>query len=311
MRVLLTGAGGFVGQHILPMLREKKWDVLATSHADLDILNLLSIRKVVKDFQPNAIVHLAAQSQVGISWDLPILTAEVNILGSVNLYTEFAKENPNGKFLYVGSSDVYGITARKNRLLIEEMPCLPQNPYAITKLAAEQMLLQMAHKYKTRVICTRSFNHYGPGQNRGFVVSDFASQLAEIKLGYRDPIIKVGNLSAEREFIYVDDVARAYMTLLLKEIPSGIYNVATGRTTKIKRILEMLINISSTKVAVNLDENKMRPVDVKSFCGSNHKLSRLGWKEKIQLQNGLANTFDYWLRRCAKEYDEGKLKKGI
>ena len=305
MKVLITGAGGFVGQHIQPLLKKQGWDMLATNHDTLDIMDSSAIRRVLKDYNPDAIIHLAAQSKVGLSWKLPVLTAEVNTLGSVKLYTEFVQQNPQGKFLYIGSSDVYGITARKENLLTEDMPCTPQNPYSISKLAAEQMLLQMAHKHKTKVICTRSFNHYGPGQKRGFVVSDFASQLAETKLGYREPVIYVGNLTAEREFIYVDDVAEAYITLLADKNANGIYNVATGTPTGIEYILNVLLKIAAVNVEVRVDEKKLRPVDIKAFCGSNARLSSLGWKSQIALQDGLIKTFDYWLRRCQEEHESG------
>lgn len=305
MRVMITGAGGFVGQHLQPLLKKQGWDMLATGHDTLDIMDSSAIRRVLKDYEPDAIIHLAAQSKVGASWEQPEHTAEVNILGSVKLYAEFVQQNPQGKFLYIGSSDVYGITAKKENKLTEDMPCAPQNPYSISKLAAEQMLLQMARKYKTKVICTRSFNHYGPGQNRGFVVSDFASQLAEIKLGYREPAIYVGNLTAKREFIYVDDVAEAYITLLAEKNADGIYNVAAGSPTGIEFILKSLLEIASIDVEIRVDEKKLRPVDIKAFCGSNVKLSCLGWKPKTSLQEGLRKTFDYWLRRCQEEHESG------
>lgn len=305
MRVLITGAGGFVGRRIQPLLKKQGLDMLAASHDTLDIMDSTAIKNVLQDYKPDAIIHLAAQSNVGASWELPVLTAEVNILGSIKLYTEFVQQNSKGKFLYIGSSDVYGITAKKERVLTEDMPCIPQNPYSISKLAAERMLLQMAHKYKSTVICTRSFNHYGPGQNRGFVVSDFASQLAEIKLGYREPIIYVGNLIAKREFIYVDDVAEAYITLMLQKNINGIYNVAAGRTIGIESILNALIEIAAVEVNVCVDEKKMRPVDIKEFCGSNAKMSSLGWKPNTTVQDGLVKTFNYWLRRCREEHESG------
>ena len=305
MRVLVTGAGGFVGRYIQPKLQQQGWDVLAAGHSTLDIMDAAAIGRVIREYQPDAVIHLAAQSNVGASWSLPVLTAEVNIVGSVKLYTEFAKLNPKGLFLYVGSSDVYGMTAKQEAVLAEDMPCAPQNPYAISKLAAEQMLLQMEHKYKTPVICTRSFNHYGPGQNRGFVVSDFASQLAAIKLGYQEPVIAVGNLMAEREFIYVDDVAEAYTILVAKNAPSGIYNVATSKAVSIDSILKRLVAISGVDVEIRVDERKLRPVDVKAFCGSHEKKAQLGWAPKTALEEGLTRTFDYWIRRCQEEHESG------
>ena len=305
MRVLVTGAAGFVGRHLQPKLLRQGWEVLAAGHDVMDITDASSIRCVVRDFRPDAVVHLAAQSRVGASWELPVQTAEVNILGSIKLYTEFAQQNPRGRFLYIGSSDVYGITAKKENLLTEDMPCVPQNPYSISKLAAEQMLTQMAHKYQTTVICTRSFNHYGPGQDCGFVVSDFASQLAAIKLGYREPIISVGNLSAEREFLYVEDVADAYIMLLSQDTAEGIYNVSAGKAVGIEQILAELMRIAQTDVEIVVDEKKLRPVDVKSFCGSNARLAELGWQPQTLLQDGLEKTFEYWIRRCQEEHESG------
>ena len=309
MKVLVTGAGGFVGQHLLNKLLMKKNEVVAINRKnniflssldipvyETDILDFDTILNCIKKEKPDVLIHLAAQSNVGISWNKPILTASTNIEGSLNLYKAFFEVNPNGKFINIGSSDEYGLTAKLGIPLVEEMECKPQNPYSISKYCTEQMILQLAKKDKVNVVSTRSFNHFGPGQNTGFVISDFASQVAKIKKGLVENKIFVGDLSASRDFLYIDDVVDAYIKIAENKIPNGVYNISSGIGIKIEYILNKLIELSNMNIEVIIDKNKFRPAEVKKFIGNSDKLKELvGWKPNVNFDDGLEKTLNYWI----------------
>lgn len=309
MKVLVTGAGGFVGQHLLNKLLMKKNEVVAINRKnniflssldipvyETDILDFDTILNCIKKEKPDVLIHLAAQSNVGISWNKPILTASTNIEGSLNLYKAFFEVNPNGKFINIGSSDEYGLTAKLGIPLVEEMECKPQNPYSISKYCTEQMILQLAKKDKVNVVSTRSFNHFGPGQNTGFVISDFASQVAKIKKELVENKIFVGDLSAARDFLYIDDVVDAYIKIAENKIPNGVYNISSGIAIEIEYILNKLIEISNMNIEVIIDKNKFRPAEVKKFIGNSDKLKELvGWKPTVNFDNGLEKTLNYWI----------------
>lgn len=315
MKVLVTGAGGFVGKHLLRALLDKNHIVAALGIGcqalkdmpvalyEANILDFRAVLESMKAFNPDAIIHLAAQSNVPKSWDMPEETTQINIIGTVNVLKAFRNVNINGKFINIGSGDEYGLTASKCSLLTEDMKCEPQNPYAISKWCAEQMTLQLGKLYGLNVISTRSFNHFGPYQQKGFVVSDFASQIAAIVLGKQKPEIKVGNVEVARDFLYVGDVVNAYVALLENDVESGVYNVASGRSVIIKDILKTLIKLSNKEVEIIVDDSKVRKYDVKSFAGDNSKiLKATNWKHDNNIENKLKYTLDY----CIDELVERK-----
>lgn len=303
MRILITGSQGFVGRHLLQQFKEDDAELLTPDRSELDILDGQAVSDYMIGHRPDSVIHLAAQSNVGLSWQKPIETAATNILGTLNMYAAFAAQHSSGKFLYVGSSDAYGSVARQDKPLTEDMLCDPQNPYATSKWAAERILLQLSTRDHIKVICTRSFNQYGPGQNRGFVISDFASQLAAIKLGYAEPVVKVGNLSASREFIYVDDVAKTYSYMIRKDIVPGVYNICTGKTVKIESILHKLIHMTGIGVEVQKDASRYRPIDVPIIRGSNERINQFCPIEGTDLDDGLKRTYEYWLERCCIDHE--------
>lgn len=311
MKILVTGAGGFVGQHLIKKLLLNKYSVIAMDFAqnsvlekynipvyNTNILNFIDVENVINKEQPNVIVHLAAQSNVGISWKSTNLTTSVNIEGSLNLYKAFFNINPQGLFLNIGSSDEYGLTAKMGIPLTEEMECKPQNPYSISKYCTEQLLLQLSKKDNVKLVSTRSFNHFGPGQRTGFVISDFASQIAKIKLGIINNEIYVGDLSAARDFLYIDDIINAYIAIIENSVPNGIYNISSGKSYKIQDILNLLINLSGEEIKINIDKNKFRPAEVSNFVGASYKLKSVtSWEAKTSLMEGLKKTLDYWYKK--------------
>ncbi|WP_303996447.1 GDP-mannose 4,6-dehydratase [Megamonas hypermegale] len=309
MKILVTGAGGFVGKHLIKELLKRNHKVVALGIGDnsalyemgipvyeTNILDFNTVYKNIQKEQPDGVIHLAAQSNVGVSWDKPQITVSVNIEGTLNLYKALFEINPDGKFLNIGSSDEYGLTAKKEISLTEEMECKPQNPYSISKFCSEQMILQLAKKDNVNVVSTRSFNHFGPGQMKGFVISDFASQIAEIKKGVKENKIYVGDLSPARDFLYVDDVVDAYILLMENRVVNGVYNISSGKSYTIELMLNKLIEISNIDIEILIDKKKFRPAEVKNFIGNSDKLFKaLKWKPKVDLNEGLKKTLSFWI----------------
>lgn len=309
MKVLVTGAGGFVGEYLVKLLKAHNHDIVAIGINNGTFLKELSIpthvvnildypvlRETMQNVVPDAVIHLAAVSNVPISWNKPGLTIDVNIHGTVNVLQALYEVNPKAKFLNIGSSDEYGLTAKCGKTLTEDMPCQPQNPYSISKYCTEQMVLQLGKKYGMNVISTRSFNHFGPGQAKGFVVSDFASQIKAIEVGEQEPVIRVGDLSAARDFTFVSDVVEAYVALIEKDVENGVYNVCSGRAITIQEILDMMLSLSSKDIKVEIDENKFRPSEVPFFVGNSEKLKGVtGWQLQYDCIDGLSRTMEYWL----------------
>lgn len=303
MKVLVTGAGGFVGEYLVKLLKAHNHDVVAIGINNGTFLKELSIpthvvnildypvlRETMQNVVPDAVIHLAAVSNVPISWNKPGLTIDVNIHGTVNVLQALYEVNPKAKFLNIGSSDEYGLTAKCGKPLTEDMPCQPQNPYSISKYCTEQMVLQLGKKYGMNVISTRSFNHFGPGQAKGFVISDFASQIKAIEAGEQEPVIRVGDLSAARDFTFVSDVVEAYVSLIENDMESGVYNVCSGKAMTVQEILDMMLHLSSKEIKVEIDEGKFRPSEVPFFVGCADKLSNAtGWKVSTDIVDGLKN----------------------
>lgn len=306
MRVVVTGAEGFVGRYLADYLKEYH-DVTATGiiesppawmnlpYIKMDITDITSIRAALIKAVPDAVIHLAAQSMVGLAWSDPANTVNTNTIGTINLVNVLIDLLPNACLLAIGSSEEYGLSGKKGESLTEESPCEPQNPYATSKLAMGQIALQMAKRHNLKILHLRPFNHFGPGQQRGFVVSDFASQVAEIEQNKREPVIKVGNLKASRDFTDVRDVIRAYALLLDKAPDTGIYNICSGIACSAEKILDTLLTFATVPIKVEQDPAKIRPSEVPLFVGSNTKLiNATGWYPKHDFNSSLLDTLNWW-----------------
>ena len=308
MRVLVTGAGGFVGGHLVSALAGRGHYVFAggfqhsslklkddTEFLNFDITDYHSIEKIIIETKPDAIIHLAAQSMVKRAWEEPATTILVNTIGTINLIKAVKEHVPTAKIINIGTSEEYGLTGKKGEPLEEQDDCLPQNPYAVSKMAAGQVALQLARKDNLNIIHVRPFNHFGPGQQLGYAVSDFASQVAQIEGGFCPPIIKVGDLSAQRDFTDVRDVIEAYITLLEKKVDTGIYNVCSGQPRSIKGILNFLLEQSKIPITIQIDRDRLRPSDVPLFIGSASKIkSAIDWAPKRIFEKSLLETLEWW-----------------
>jgi GDP-4-dehydro-6-deoxy-D-mannose reductase len=302
MKVLVTGAKGFVGKNLVVVLLERGHEVVVSERdpdtgtaIKLDVTDSGNVLEALQQVRPDAIIHLAAQTHVPTAWAHPQETVMVNTMGTLHIINAIKTLGLRCKVLNIGSSEEYGHTGKSGEPLTESMACQPQNPYAVSKFAAGQLAVQVGGQYGIKVIHVRPFNHYGPEQREGFVVSDFVAQIAKMEQGLQPHVLRVGNLSAQRDFTYISDVVSAYIAMLESDIESGIYNVCSGNPIMVGDILEALIAMAQVKIETEVDPLRLRPSDVPYFVGSNAKLSnKVGWGPKVDFENGLFRTLEWW-----------------
>lgn len=310
MNILITGAAGFVGGYairafaaqgdavhamILPQEQlSADTSALCRVHG-CDLLDAEAVSALLHEIQPDRILHLAAQSSVAASWREPQRTADINIRGTLNLL-EAARTLPESpRILLIGSAEQYGSLSAAQMPVSEETPLHPENIYAVTKAAAEQLGILYQRAYRLPVICVRAFNHFGPAQREIFVVSDFCRQTAEIERGLREAVIRTGNLTVQRDFTDVRDMVRAYLLLLESGRAGEVYNAGSGRAVAILEILSQIRSMSRVPFAVETDPAKLRPADVPVIEADITKLRRdTGWQPEITLVQTLADTLDAW-----------------
>jgi GDP-4-dehydro-6-deoxy-D-mannose reductase len=250
---------------------------------------------VVKRVNPDQIYHLAALSSVGESFSRPLETIGNNMGGTLNILEVIRKLKKQAKILVVGSSDVYGKVSPREIPITEDAPLLPISPYGMSKTACDLLAYQYFKSYGIHVIRARAFNHAGPRQRTGFVIPDFASQIAKIEAGLSRPIIKVGNLSSQRDISDVRDVVRAYISLMGKGKAGEAYNICSQQAYSIRNVLKMLLSLSKKKIKVKIDEKKNRPAEIPILVGDNSKTRKTtGWKLRIPLKKTLKDTLDFW-----------------
>lgn len=304
---LVIGAAGFVGNYLIQELHNNEIEAYATklSHEkfenpyakvlDLDIMDKDAIVALLFEVRPDYIFHLAAQSSVGLAWKNPGLTVDVNIKGSLNVMDAVRELFYKPRVLLIGSGEEYGHIRSGETPISEDNLLRPGNIYAATK-ACQNMIGNIYSKaYDMELMMVRAFNHIGPGQAPMFVVSDFCKQVAEIEKGLREPVMMVGNLAAKRDFTDVRDVVKAYVKLAETGQSGETYNVGSGNAKAIQEILDLIISMSNVQIKVEIDPNKLRPVDVPIIEADITKLSELtGWKPQIPLEQTILETLGYW-----------------
>ncbi len=318
IRVLLTGANGFVGQTLSKLIDRQRYAVTnaispGSSYAgavqndqeiQLDIRNEADVITAIKNIQPDVVIHLAAISHVPTSFSQPVLTWQTNVLGTVNILEALRKHAPQAFLLFVSSSEVYGEAFKSNQPMTENSPCLPMNPYAASKLAAE-LACQQYFKQGLQGVIARPFNHIGPGQTDAFVTASFAKQIAAIELGLQDPIVQVGNLTAYRDFLDVRDVCAAYLALIeLRNTPieKHIFNIASGIACSIQDVLDTLLSLSAASIEIAVDPQRLRPSDIPFAVGSSqHVRAITDWQPEHKLVTALESLLDDWRKRLAAQ----------
>lgn len=302
MKALITGSLGFVGRHLQSELETNGYQVFGLDMVSKDntikanLLNQDEVLAVIKDIKPDAVFHLAAQADIGKSWRLPQETIQVNVIGSLNLMEAIRlNEMVNTKIVMVGSSDQYGRLGSAGVSVEETMQTKPQSPYAISKQAQEEMGKLYSASYGMKICMTRSFNHSGAGQRTGFLIPDFASGIVKIERGLANSL-KVGNLTAKRDFTHVKDIVRAYRLIAEKGQAGEIYNVGSGETHSVQEVLNELCKLSVSKnIVIVQDPARMRPSDTPVICCNHDKLTRdTGWMPEIDFHQILTDTIQYY-----------------
>jgi GDP-4-dehydro-6-deoxy-D-mannose reductase len=317
MRLLVTGAGGFVGGHLIGYLRSEQpgvevfgvvlphgsvtWGTgagMSVLEADLD--DPVAAAGVVETVRPDRIVHLAGQSSVQQSWLDPGGTLRTNVMGIVHVLDAAREQGLRPDVLVVGSAEEYGKVSQEEIPIRETAPLRPASPYAVSKVAQAALALLYGRAGGMRIVLTRTFHHTGPGRGEAFAESSFARQIAEIEAGLRAAVLRVGNLEAVRDYADVRDVVRAYWLLLERGEPGDVYNVCTGRGRRIRELLDALLVRTEARVEVLVDPERLRPSDVPAQVGDPSRLrAATGWEPSIPLEQTLLDLLEDWRRRTA------------
>lgn len=297
---LITGSQGFVGRYLRQELENNGYTVtgLDIQAGDgvivADLLNGDAIKYVIEQERPDVIIHLAGQANVARSWAIPQKTIEVNVVATINLMDAVRQYRPECKMVLVGSSDQYGNLGEAGKMVSETMDTQPQTPYAVSKKAQEEMAGVYVKAYGLNISMTRSFNHAGAGQKRGFLISDFASGIVAVERG-EQPCLKVGNLTAKRDFTHVRDVVRAYRMIAESGHAGEIYNVGSGITYSAQEILDRLCKLAQCPVPVEQDPKKIRPNDTPVICCDHSKLTQhTGWQPSVSMDEILNEVIKNW-----------------
>ena len=314
MKALITGISGFAGSYLAEFLLDKDYKVFGTFYDkstfsnlngfidritlyQCDIRNYNNLKKIIKKVKPNEIYHLAAISFVPNSLKDPKLTFDTNLYGTLNLYQAVIEQKINPKILFVGSADEYGIVNKNDLPIKENCPLQPVNLYSISKASADFLSYFYFKNFNLNIIRVRPFNHIGPRQSPEFVCSSFAKQIAEIEKGLKEPIIKVGNLEAKRDFTDVRDMVRAYWLAIQKGETGEVYNICFERAIQIKELLNNLLELSSKKIEIMKDPKRIRPSDNPILQGDSSKFKmKSNWKPEIHLDKTSKDILEYW--RC-------------
>src|SRR4051794_20734396 len=308
-RVLLTGSEGFAGAHVVSALSSlfgKKVEITATSKVGgvhpvfgkmdaFDVTDTTSVRASIAQIGPTHVIHLAAIAAVGAASSDPETGWAINLDGMRNLAQAILAQATGCWLLNVGSGLIYGETARSGQRLDESALPAPVDDYGVTKAAADLALGALVRR-GLRVVRLRPFNHIGTGQTEAFAIPAFAMQIARIEAGLIEPVLRVGNLDAKRDFLDVRDVARAYALTVERthELKSGvILNVASGNPCRIGDLLQTLLALSRVAITVEQDPARMRASDLPLIVGDASRARELlGWRSEYNLNDTLAAVLD-------------------
>lgn len=307
LRIVILGAGGFVGTHLRAALLARFGGVariIATSLSPqerstlaLDLRDADALRDLFQREQPTHVVNLAGLAAPADAARKPELAWELHAIAPERLGRIVLQQVPDCWLLHVSSGLIYGRTALDVDTLTETSLLAPMDTYAVTKAAGDLALGALAQS-GLKVVRLRPFNHTGPGQSEAFVVPAFAAQLARIRAGAQPPVIRVGNLDAARDFLDVRDVVDAYVSLIAQPdaCPSGtIFNVASGQAVPTREILDRLIQLSGLEVAIEADPARQRPSDLPTIAGSSSALKKAtGWAPKWTLEQTLRATLGFY-----------------
>ncbi len=287
--LLVTGASGFVGVWAMRLFAEHpQWGYRPQALPPVDLRDADAVVAALAGQLPDAVLHLAAQSFVPRSFEAPAETFEINLLGSLNLLQALQQQGFSGRFLYVSSGDVYG------RVPEAELPVgpgrvpEPRSPYAVSKIAAEQLCLQRWRSDGLDALVARPFNHIGPGQDARFVVPSLAQQLRAIAAGRQPPVIEAGDIDTTRDFLDVRDVVAAYASLLRAGRAGQVYTIGSGVERRVRELLDLMCAQLGIRVELRQDPARMRPVEQRRMVADASLLKEhTGWSPAFSIQDTL------------------------
>jgi GDP-4-dehydro-6-deoxy-D-mannose reductase len=315
MKALITGVTGFVGSHLADYLKDKQGVEVhgirrprsrdeftreGVVYHNGDVTDFFCMAEIIGAVKPNILFHLAAQSDVKLSWSTPQATLEGNVLGTMNVLEAVRRLSPETIVQFAGSSEEYGLVKPDECPITEAQPLKPISPYAVSKVAADLLCQQYYRSFGVKVVITRAFNHTGPRRGQNFVTSKIARQLALIKLGKAEPELVLGNLDAVRDFSDVRDIVRAYF-LATEILDRGRpFNIGSGKGRQIGAVVSELKEISGVECKIKQDERFMRPSDVPYLeCDSTKFRYETGWEPVFTFRETMTDLFDYWMERLS------------
>lgn len=316
--MLINGLNGFAGSHLADFLMSQPeiqlygaglGSVENIAHLgkraqfiEGNLTDLKFTRTLLEQTRPERIYHLAGQAFAPTSWQDPWGTIEINLRSQVNLLQSVADLKLNARVLVIGSIDEYGRVEPGAMPVAENTAMQPDSPYGVSKIAQDFLGLQYFFSHQLHVVRVRPSNHIGPRQNEQFVTSNFAKQIAEIEAGQRDPIVYVGNLTAQRDFTDVRDMMRAYVLALERGDPGDVYCIGSEHAVSIQHMLDLLLKASPSKIRVEQDLDRFRPSDTPVLYYDTKKFrAKTGWRTTISLETSLRDILDYWRSKVGKK----------
>ena len=306
-RILVTGAAGFAGRHLIDALVERWPDTHivawcrpgealpppspAAAWTEIDVLDAAGVAAAVAAARPELVFHLAGAAHVAQSMRDTAGTLETNVMGTARVL-DAAARIPDCRVVVTGSALVYRTSSEA---LTEESPIGPETPYGLSKLAQELLALRVGRDNGAAVVVARSFNHVGPGQSPAFFASSFARQVASIEAGLQPAVMTVGNLDARRDLTDVRDTVRAYIALAERGTPGRVYNVCSGKAVRVGEVLDALVAAGDRPIDVRVDPVLLRPNDNPIVLGSYDRLrEETGWTPLVPLERTWADLLGWW-----------------
>ena len=320
MRVLITGITGLIGSHLAGYLLQlggievvgfKRWrspeDNLQRVAGQIrllegDVEDPFSVAAAIEGVQPDRIFHLAAQSYPAESWAAPAATLQPNIMGTLHVLEAARRFAPAARIHIAGSAAAYGQIRPDEVPIREDRPLRPLSPYGVSKATQEMLGYQAAVTYGQQVFLTRSFIHIGPGQGARPAAQSFARQIAQAESGSRQPVVEVGNLDVQRDFLDVSDAVRGLWALIEHGRSAEVYNLCSGRATSIRALLEIYLSLAAVPMEVRVDPARLRPADEPILQGDNSKLrAATGWEPRVSLEESARRILDHWRTVVARD----------
>ena len=304
--VLVTGAAGFVGSHLLELLAHDTAEIVAWQRpgteplvagngvrwATVEMLDRDAVRAALRSIKPEVIYHLAGLPHVGDSWGKTRDTFEGNVLASHYLFDGLRREGLKPRVLVTSTAFVYQPV---DRALLESDPVCPNSPYGTSKLAQEMVAMRAWDDDGIPGLVARAFNHIGPRQSPSFVAPGIAKQIAAIEAGRAEPVLKMGNLASRRDLMDVRDTVKAYRAMMRSATPGIPYNVSSGKSVVIKDLVDLFIGRAKVPIRIEQDPAKFRPVDTAFLQGDHSRLAAAtGWVPVIPFEQTVEDLLTYW-----------------